>query len=170
MKCPACGTEMKAIRKNYKYEEAGLKNVILRGINVNECPKCGEELPELPNINGLHRALASKLIRKQSPLTGEEIKFLRKSMDMKGSDLALDLGVHPVTVSRWENNAEVVGPQSDRLIRAFYLFYNERSQQAELLDAGCFDVFESIAKKLVEKTPRSETILIPPAELVEASF
>lgn len=172
MKCPSCGTMMKVTKKNYNYEEAGLKNVLLCNLNVYECPSCAEELPELPNITALHNGIASHLIRKQSPLTGEEVRFLRKSMEMKASELAGYLGVSPVTVSRWETNAESIGPQSDRLVRALYLFYKERTHHAGFITvvSKSFEAFGDIAKQIVQKEPKSETISIPPTELEELSY
>jgi YgiT-type zinc finger domain-containing protein len=79
MKCPSCGKEMRATKRDYRYEEAGLKNVVLRDTTVYECG-CGEVLPELPQVNRLHQRIAEDLIGKQSPLTGEEFRFLRKAM------------------------------------------------------------------------------------------
>jgi transcriptional regulator with XRE-family HTH domain len=61
-----------------------------------------------------------ELLYKEGPLAGEEIRFFRKKMRFKAIDLAVLLGVHKVTVSRWENNKEKIGPSSDRLLRYIY--------------------------------------------------
>jgi len=61
MKCPSCGKEMRATKRDYRYEEAGLKNVVLRDTTVYECG-CGEVLPELPQVNRLHQRIAEDLI------------------------------------------------------------------------------------------------------------
>ena len=80
MKCPNCGREMKSKIRDYEYVESGLKDVVLRNIKVYECPSCGELLPEVANVKQIHKWIAEYLLRKQSPLTGEEFRFLRKEM------------------------------------------------------------------------------------------
>jgi DNA-binding transcriptional regulator YiaG len=51
----------------------------------------------------------------RSGFTGEEVRFLRKSLGWSGSDFAKHMGVAEETVSRWENDAAPIGPQADRL-------------------------------------------------------
>ena len=121
MKCQTCGEKMKSKIRDYEYVESGLKNVVLGNITVHECKNCGEVLPEIPNVRQVHKWIAEYLVRKTGPLTGEEFRFLRKNMDIPAKELAHVLDVNAVTVSRWENNAEKVGPQSDRLFRALYV-------------------------------------------------
>jgi transcriptional regulator with XRE-family HTH domain len=48
------------------------------------------------------------------------MRFLGMEMRLKANELAALLGVHKVTVSRWENNEENIGPSSDRLLRSIY--------------------------------------------------
>jgi putative zinc finger/helix-turn-helix YgiT family protein len=123
MRCPQCGVAMRAGKKqNHPYRESGLPNVLIQ-VTVYQCPECKETLPQIPDVKGLHAAIADYLFQKPTQLTGPEIRFLRKEMGMRGKDLAALLGVTPVTVSRWETGAERVGPSPDRLVRCFYLFY-----------------------------------------------
>lgn len=119
MKCPICGQEMKKNRKDYKYEESGLNNIILTGIEVHEC-KCGEEIPEIKNIEKINRFIANALVIKNAPLNGKEFRFVRKQMDFKEKDIASLLGVSPVSVSRWENSNAKIGLSNDKLIRLLY--------------------------------------------------
>lgn len=159
MKCPSCGKEMRAAQRDYHYEEAGLKNVVLRDTTVYKCG-CGEMLPELPQIGRLHQRIAEDLIGKQSPLTGEEFRFLRKAMGTSAKELARLLGVTAVTVSRWENNKEKVGAQSDRLLRCLYL---TRSKGLAASKVG--KMLEEVMCGIVGRKPKAEPILIssPPA-------
>jgi putative zinc finger/helix-turn-helix YgiT family protein len=117
MNCIECGNAMKTSRENYRYTECGLKNVTLMGIEVRRCPHCGNYEISLPHIEELHRFLARKLIEKTTRFTGEEVRFLRKSLGLSGVDFARGIGVTEETVSRWENNATPIGPQADRLLR-----------------------------------------------------
>jgi putative zinc finger/helix-turn-helix YgiT family protein len=120
MQCPQCGSPEMVEKGDYPYAESGLKNVVFRGVTLHKCSKCGELLPEIPHIKKLHAKIALELLYKEGPLAGEEIRFLRKEMRLKANELAPLLGVHKVTVSRWETNEEKIGPSSDRLLRYIY--------------------------------------------------
>ena len=117
MKCTECGTAMKTRKENYRYDECGLKYVTLVGAEVSRCPKCGNFEISIPRIEGLHRLIARVLIEKVTRFTGDEVRFLRKSLGWSGSDFAKHMGVTDETVSRWENDAAPIGPQADRLLR-----------------------------------------------------
>lgn len=154
MKCPNCGKEMRSKVREYEYKESGLKGVVLGNITVHECPSCGEVLPEIPKVKQIHKLIAEYLVKKQSPLTGEEFRFLRKTMGISAKELARVLGVTPVTVSRWENNKENIGLQSDRLLRALFVVRPER--RTHLLDLW------QIFLHIVPKKPKPERIFVPP--------
>lgn len=117
MKCTECGSPMKTQKENYRYSECGLKNVTLVGIEVSRCARCGNYEVSIPHIEELHRLIARVLIEKATRLTGEEIRFLRKSLGWSGADFAKHIGVAEETVSRWENSSAPIGPQADRLLR-----------------------------------------------------
>ena len=117
MKCTECGTAMKTRKENYRYDECGLKYVTLVNSEVSRCPKCGNYEISIPQIEGLHRLIARVLIEKVTRFTGDEVRFLRKSLGWSGSDFAKHMGVTDETVSRWENDAAPIGPQADRLLR-----------------------------------------------------
>jgi DNA-binding transcriptional regulator YiaG len=107
---------MRETQKAYRYRESGLDNVVLSGIRVWECPE-GHQHPEIPNLKGLHRLIASVLTGSKARLRGAEARFLRKYLGYPAKDFARLLGVTAVTVSRWENDAEEIGAASERLIR-----------------------------------------------------
>ncbi len=154
MKCPSCGKAMRATKRDHRYEEAGLKNVVLTGTTVYECG-CGEILPEFPQIHRLHQRIAKDLVAKQSPLTGEEFRFLRKAMGLSAKELARLLGVTTVTISRWENNKEKVGSQSDRLLRCLYL-----TRSKDMPASKVTKILAEIMCGIVEKKPKAEPIFI----------
>lgn len=97
--------------------------MVLVGIPIHRCSnkECGEVMPELKNIEKFHNIFAEALIKKSAPLTGKEVRFLRKEMDKSAKDLAMLLSVSPVTVSRWETGTEPVGIVSDKLVRMLYI-------------------------------------------------
>lgn len=117
MKCLECGAAMKVSTETYKYKESGLPNVTLQDIEVRRCPSCGEHEPVIPNIAGLHAAIAKLLILEPSLLLPAEIRFLRKHLGWSSVDFAKMMSVAPETVSRWENGHDRIGPISDKLLR-----------------------------------------------------
>lgn len=108
---------MKTRKENHRYDECGLKYVTLVGVEVRRCPCCNNYEISIPQIEGLHRLIARVLIDKATRFTGDEIRFLRKSLGWSGADFAKHMGVADETVSRWENDAAPIGPQADRLLR-----------------------------------------------------
>ena len=119
MTCLQCGGEMQSRRENYQYTSCGLPNVTLEGIEVRRCGKCGETEAVIPNVEGLHRALARGVVRQKARLAPTEIRFLRKFLGLSGVEFARHVGVEPETVSRWESGAARMGATAERLLRWF---------------------------------------------------
>jgi putative zinc finger/helix-turn-helix YgiT family protein len=115
--CSNCGAPGRVVHGTYELREVGLKNVVLQGIEIVKCPKCRNEDPIIANMNGLMRALALAVIEKPCRLTGEEVRFLRKYLRLTGEEFSRLIHVDKSTLSKWENNEDRVGDQSDRLIR-----------------------------------------------------
>lgn len=122
----------------FHYESCGLPNVCLRnGYTIKET-KYGEAV-SIHNLEGLHRAIGLNLVNnKPTMLTGQEVRFLRKEMDLPQVQLAALLGVSESTVRNWESDDEarpgITGP-ADRMLRTLYLeFVNEESKVRETLE------------------------------------
>ncbi len=168
MRCPECGKALR-IRKNqkYLYRESGLKSVALTGIRVFRCAECRIELPEIPNIVGLHQAIAGHLARKPSPLTGAEFRFLRKEIGLKAKELAKHLGTTDVNLSRWETGDTPINPAADRLLRVIYTLHAVKAHRpvepAKFVQAF-WETFEKIAPT---KHPKPLSLEIPAARLVK---
>lgn len=126
-RCVECGKTMKKKTVNHHYTESGLENVYLIGVDVYDCPSCGENYVHIPNPVQLHIILAVGLALKDDPLCGAEIRFMRKEVGMNGKSFAEFIGVSPITLSRWENDDGEHSPSHDRLIRlAFMAMMSER--------------------------------------------
>lgn len=126
-RCAGCGRVMKKKTVNHHYTECGLDNVYLMGVDVYDCPACGENYMHLPGPVHLHIVLAIGLALKDEPLRGSEIRFLRKEAGMNGKSFAEFIGVSPITLSRWENDDGEHSLSHDRLIRlAFMTMMSER--------------------------------------------
>jgi putative zinc finger/helix-turn-helix YgiT family protein len=116
MNCFECAGKMTSKRENVKYRAIGVP-VTLVHVEVRRCQTCGEHEVVIPNVEGLHRALANAVIRKRSRLTPQEIVFLRKYLGWSGADFARRMGTTPETVSRWENDKAAMGVVADRFLR-----------------------------------------------------
>ncbi len=120
-KCLDCGAWMKGTRQTYHYTECGLSSVALQNVLVFEC-SCGARIPELPAIEQLHHFIAIDLLRKDSLLNGEEIRYLRKMAGLSQAELAEFMGVHKTRPSKWERSSDKMATTSDRLFRSVVLF------------------------------------------------
>ncbi|AUX26135.1 uncharacterized protein SOCEGT47_066960 [Sorangium cellulosum] len=115
VKCTECGDRMISTREDRPYSK--LPGVLLLGVEVLRCPKCGESEVVIPKPNQLGDLLARHLIEKRDRLVGPEIRFLRTHLGLPGAELARRMGVSPETISRWENGKDTMGPVADRLLR-----------------------------------------------------
>jgi putative zinc finger/helix-turn-helix YgiT family protein len=151
---------MKMTKGDYPYTESGLENVILKGTPLHKCSSCGEVMPELKNVEHIHRLIADALVKKNTRLTGKEMRFLRKEMGMNSLDFAHAIGVTPVSVSRWENGKEKVGIVSEKLARMLYV-----QMMQELSHKVCKGVFSDIRSIRQEESKSPLTINLSSHEL-----
>lgn len=115
-KCYECQRTMIGRRENYPYTEAGLKSVTLTNVLVFHC-KCGAIVAELPGLGQLHFVIAFDLLRKETILSGEEARYLRKWVGYSATELSKTTGYSKSMISRWENEKTNIAKESDRLLR-----------------------------------------------------
>lgn len=121
MKCTNCGHEMNKREGTHRYEESGLKNVLLINVPIYRCPSCKETDVEIPRIEELHRLIGSLIVLSPEGLKGEEARYLRKQMGYTAEELAEHLGVSRLTVTRWETGKATLRPEYDKHLRRVYL-------------------------------------------------
>lgn len=162
IRCNECGKPLRTrMKQRYVYRESGLNSVVLTGVKTFVCPGCRNELVEIPNIVGLHQAIAGALARKPALLTPAEFRFVRKELRLTGKALARYLGTSNVNLSRWEAGDVPINPIADRLIRVLYAMKAVRSQRA-IEPAKFLDGFLNLFDKLVStKRPRPLPLEIP---------
>jgi YgiT-type zinc finger domain-containing protein len=129
MKCEICKgeTSIRNVRL-YHYKESGLDNVYLDNIDVQVCTSCDEESPFIPRILDLHGVIAREIALQPMPLRGQDMRFLRKQLGMRAKEWAGLLRVDAATLSRSENGARQIGPQSDLLVRFLYIRLSEERE------------------------------------------
>jgi len=125
----------------FHYTSCGLPNICLRnGYTVKET-KYGEAV-SIHNLKGLHRAIGLDIVNNKPTLSSDEVRFLRKEMDLPQKQLAILLDVSETTIRNWESNgnnrADISGP-ADRVLRKIYLEYIKQ-------ESSLRDILERLAK------------------------
>lgn len=115
--CGGCGRAVQPERVSYRYDESGLPNVVLQGVEVRRCAACGHEELSIPHVTKVHRAIASGLVSSPYRLTGAQFRFLRKHLELSGEQLAGYLHTDKTKISKWEREEDPIGPSTDRLMR-----------------------------------------------------
>ena len=119
--CSSCSAPATLARGDYQFTNCGLKNVLLIGVELIKCSNCGNIDPVISNMRDLMQSLALAVVKKPWKLSGDEIRYLRKYLRMTAEEFSRHVGVDKTTISKWENDKDLVGESSDRLIRALAL-------------------------------------------------
>lgn len=102
----------------YHYTESGLQKVWLEnGYTIHDTPY-GPGV-SIQDVDGLHRTIG-RIIAQRPRLTGAELRFLRKEMELSQRALAAMLGVTEQIVSLWERKGRVPKTTA-RLVKLLYL-------------------------------------------------
>lgn len=107
-------------RLDYRYEECGLDNVILVGLQTCEDDE-GAAVVTIHHINVLHRAIVQSIATKQSGITGREVRFIRTELGLTQAEMAARISKDAQTIARWEKGKTPVDPTADTVIRMLAL-------------------------------------------------
>ncbi len=105
--------------KPFHFVDSGLENVYLIGIRYFVYED-GKVLAEIPALKQLMKLIAKDLVHSPGPLSGSEIRFLRKRMGLKAVDMAATLLIEPASLSRIENGHQDAGVHLDIITRLTY--------------------------------------------------
>jgi DNA-binding transcriptional regulator YiaG len=120
MNCPTCGRKL-VLKKLATYEAGhlvGMRSVTVRNIPALVCPKDKSALISGPAIELLHTMLLEKVLSDSHILCGEEVRFVRKALGLSQGVFADRLGVHRVTVARWETGETPLDGPTSLAVRA----------------------------------------------------
>jgi DNA-binding transcriptional regulator YiaG len=113
----------------YHYTECGLDDVyLLSGFEYIATPR-GRSV-RIHDLEGLHRAIGTVLVRDRQSLNGREFRFLRHELNQTQAGLAATLGVNVQSVARWEKGQTkdpIDGP-AQRLLRLLYREYIDENK------------------------------------------
>lgn len=100
----------------YHYQESGLRNVWLRnGYTTIDTPY--GKATAIDDVAKLHEAIAVQLTMKPGRLSGADIRFLRKEMELAQTSLGAMLGVSAQTLALWEKGKAKITAPSDKFLR-----------------------------------------------------
>lgn len=113
----------------YNAASMGLPNVwLLNGVEFSDQPGHGPCVAIL-HTDELTDAIGHAVAAKRTPLTGDEMLFLRKRLGLKQAEMAKLLRVGDQTVLNYEKGKTEAGP-ADIAIRALYLAHREPTADA----------------------------------------
>lgn len=150
--CSVCGANAPVSKGRFRFDQIGLP-VVLQGIDLVRCD-CGNTDPIIENVQDLMDEIARAVVSKDTPLTGHEVRFLRKYVGKSAKEFCVGLGIEPETLSRWENSQAPIGTTSERLVRVLIMalspsLKDERPRAWQILS----DIHERPARG---KTPQIE--------------
>jgi DNA-binding transcriptional regulator YiaG len=116
-------------RLDYRYDECGLDNVVLVGLEVCQDDE-GEDVIKIHNINALHRAIAEGIARKPTGITGKELRYMRTELGLTQAELAGVVSKDVQTVGRWERGEFPIDPTAETVIRVMTLQHVETALPA----------------------------------------
>lgn len=118
----------------YHYVECGLDNVYLvNGFEIIKI-KDGDEEIFIHDIHGLHKAIGKTLVFKRGLLAGNEIKFIRTTLDLSQTSLGRLLGLDYQTILGWEKNKSSIPKTADRFLKIIFFSYLNREEDCSIYD------------------------------------
>ncbi|WP_175649497.1 helix-turn-helix domain-containing protein [Pseudomonas sp. Marseille-P9899] len=107
----------------YEYTGCGLDGIYLKNGYKSVSNAYGDGVV-IENLEGLHRAIAGDILCQKTPMSGHQLRFLRKEQDLVQEELAALLRVDVQTVANWEKKGvEAVPGPADIAVRAYYCAY-----------------------------------------------
>ncbi len=131
----------------YRYTECGLDNVIISRVELLT-DDGGEQAVTIPNINGLHRAIAQTILARTSSMSGAELRFIRTEMGMTQAELADIVHREPLAVSRWERGERPIDENAEALIRLHAMERLEIKDRPSVRDVSGWCVQSATARPI----------------------
>lgn len=110
----------------YHYTECGLDDIYLCGGYDIEPTPYGEAV-SIKYEEELLEAIGIFLVTEKKVLSGKELRFLRKQMDLTQAELGRWVGLSAQQVARWEKDQYDIPGPADHLLRILYLEHLGRS-------------------------------------------
>lgn len=123
-------------RKPYHFVGSGLPNVYLVGVEYELDRETLEQRAAIPRLPDLLTWIAVTLLSKDAPLTGDELRFLRKRVGKSSKDFAQLLDLTSEQYSRMENGVVPITHSNDKLARLLVITLSmiEALKKPELME------------------------------------
>src|ERR1043165_9680311 len=108
-------------KKTFTYDGLGFP---IKLINVPMKKVLGEWCIDI-NMNKLMIIVLEALVHKPSPLTGDELRFIRSYLDLTTAEFGKIFGVSHVAVLKWGKEKNRISPALEFFIRLYILDYLE---------------------------------------------
>lgn len=138
------------------YPDCGLDDVyLLNGYEITETPY-GAGL-SVKDVDGLRSAIAHSLATRKKILSGKEVRFLRKEMDLTQSELGRLVGLDAQSVARWEKEQVCAKKRpAELLLRILYLAKTDHQLDVEQLLQRLDELDAQLNEKQVFTKERDE--------------
>ncbi len=90
----------------YHFFGSGLPNVYLVGVEYERDPDTGLQSADIPSLPKLMEVIGKVVVEKKTPLSANEIRFLRKRLRYASKSFAELVGVGSEQYSRIENGQQ----------------------------------------------------------------
>ena len=116
-----CGEKMKqVVVAEYDFSDIAGLPVVVRGIRMLRCAKCGEEMMIGKETDRALDQIGRAIVAHSERLGPKEARFLRGHLGLTQKELADRMGIHKITVAGWESK-KPISPQHDLIMRAIVL-------------------------------------------------
>lgn len=104
----------------YHFTECGLNYVYLaNGYNITH--EDGEEFVSFDDLDMIQFSIADHICKQTIRMSGQQVKFIRKELDLSQSKFGEILFCDRQTVARWEKGEVALPKLPEAMIRALYL-------------------------------------------------
>ncbi len=117
MRCKCNGLMERTVKPEHVEDLGGLVVKVLNAVVVQRCSACSEEMTGIPDLQGLARAAAMVRTLNPARLSGKEVKFIRRALDLTQKEFAEKMDLTAEHISRWENDHKGIGGGSEKLMR-----------------------------------------------------
>jgi DNA-binding transcriptional regulator YiaG len=102
------------------------------------------------NLNKLMVVVLEALIHKPTPLTGDELRFIRSYLKITLVEFGKLFGVSHVAVLKWENGKNKVSPSLELCVRLYVLDYLQAK------DATFRALYKEVSLERLSKPPKAK--------------
>ena len=106
-------------KKTIVYEGLGFP---IKLVDVPVKEEMGEEILDI-DLYKLQITVLRFLIYKPTPLTGDQLRFIRKFLEMSTTEFAKKFGVTHPTILKWEKGTTAINPTAEFCMRLYALQY-----------------------------------------------